>query len=225
MSIVLDASDLAVAPIDQTSAQQIAQAYLGKTLGVQASTNAGVRTRSTWRFLIQYQATDLNRPLVVGRLDVNAQTGEVTPLTPTEMGTLHGRLAILLADLRGIQPVDKNGYVTPSLAKRNVKGYLGQYISIFACPVEEPRWIAGDSPYWCVTVVLPQAEGSAPCQLGTIKVDAQTGKVIPLTNLQMAVMQRHVQNVSPRSPQRATMRILDKLPIPLLLYQPTIDPS
>lgn len=204
MQISLDTPDFVVVTVDQTSAQQIAQAYLGKTLGVQASTNAGVRTRSAWRFLIHYQVVDVKRPLVVGRLDVNAQTGEVTPLTPTEMGTLHGRLAILLADSRGIQPVDKNGYVTPSLAKRNVKGYLGQYVSIFACPVEEPQWIVGDPPYWCVTVVLPQADGSAPCQLDAIKVDAQTGQVIPLTNLQMAEIQRRTQDAYPRSPQTTT---------------------
>jgi len=204
MSIVLDAPDLASATIDQTSAQQIAQAYLGATFGLQSSTNSGVRTRSTWRFLIQYQVADLKRPLVVGRLDVNAQTGEVTPLTPAEVGALQERITILRADLRGIQSVDQNGYIASSLAKRNVKGYLGHYVSIFARPTGEPQWIAGEPPYWRVTVILPQPDCSAPCPLGSINVNAHTGEVIPLTNLQLIAMQRRTQDASPRFPCTAT---------------------
>jgi hypothetical protein len=204
MQNVLAIVDAVTAPITQTDAQQTAQAYLCQRFGSAFHPNRGVWTQRTWRFLIHYQTTNEPRPLVVGRLDVDAETGQVIPLTAHEIGLLQERLAILLMDLHGAPAQDRAGNIHPAVARRNVKGYLGQYISIFAQPAAAVHWSAGDPPTWRVPVIWSQPGGSPPCTLGTILVNAQTGAVIPLTEQQQQAMQRCIQDAAPCSPHPAT---------------------
>lgn len=186
--------------INQSRARQIADTYLVETFGQYFSANHGVFTQSVWRFLIQCQMPTMPRLVVVGRLDINAQSGEPVPLTASDIVLIQQRRTLWAADLDGEVPVDASGYILPYLAKRNVKAYLGRHVSIFAQPADEPQWIAEEPPYWRVSVLFRQNNAALPLSLGYIDVDAITGTVVPLTALQLQAMQRRVQNASVDSP-------------------------
>jgi hypothetical protein len=189
--------------VDQTTAEQVATQYIAKVLGEAYGIYACRRLPDYWWMQLGCQQPAQARPLVVGSLRVNPQTGQVFPLTTNEIQDIHERTQVLAAYRRQEVARDADGLILPYQAKIRVNGYLSKYVAFFAGAEGRPQWIAGNPPLWRVVTVLRLREQGTVCELGVIDVNAQTGEVMSLPTEQLQTMQRrahHAAKSSERSP-------------------------
>jgi hypothetical protein len=191
------------ASVDQVIAEDAANTYLCQVLGPEYNVNNAMRVAETWRFLIQCQWPSLDRPVVAGTVTVNAQTGEVIPLSEDDVQDTRERAALRAAKERGELPLDESGYILPYLAKVRVNGYMSSDVVFFASAEGRPTWIAGDPPRWRVTTTLYLPGQGKVCELGAVDVNAQTGEVIPLTKAQTKALQRKAHDAAVRTQRLA----------------------
>ena len=187
-----------------------ASIYVRRTLGPEYSIHSGVAVHSGWRFLIQRESPTVDRPVIVGRVDVvvdaTPERNVIIPLDAHDIQTIRERAEILMSDLRGELPLDGNGYIVPQLAVRNVKAYLAERISLFVQPAEKPMWRGDPPPHWQVSTSL-QLPNTTTIPLDPISVNAQTGTVVPLTDKQLHALQRRITDATAHPAQSATAAI------------------
>ena len=70
--------------------------------------------------------------------------------------------------------------VSLDTARRRANGYLGMHVGLLL-GTSEPQLIVGEHPFWKLSVNLNLPSIGYVSQVGTMKVDATTGKVIPLS--------------------------------------------
>ena len=70
--------------------------------------------------------------------------------------------------------------LSPDVACRRANGYLGMNVGVLL-GASDPRLLMSDKPLWQLSVNLHLPSIGYAGQVGTIKVDATTGKVIPLS--------------------------------------------
>ncbi|MCB0153392.1 MAG: hypothetical protein KDF65_01255 [Anaerolineae bacterium] len=78
--------------------------------------------------------------------------------------------------------------VSPTVARRKANGFLAGYISMMVS-AEQPTLRLSDTPFWQVPAVLTLPGLGETAVVGTIKVDAQSGNIIPLSPPQIKQMQ------------------------------------
>lgn len=78
--------------------------------------------------------------------------------------------------------------VSPDTARRRANGYLGMHVGLLL-GASEPQLIVGDKPFWKLLVNLHLPSIGCVGQVGTVKVDAITGEVIPLTPKTIQLLQ------------------------------------
>jgi hypothetical protein len=176
--------------ISQIDAQQAAHEYLLRHVA------SGLETVSpflipdehpTWRMLVWLQGRELSA--TVGRIDVDAQTGQVIPLTAEQVEDMRDRLKEHTGEAKGI--------VRPR-AQINANGYLSDQVALSA-KADRPIFIAGNRPLWRATVYLRLRGHGRVCDLGVIDVDAQTGEVMPLSKKQLQAMRKRVHDAAERT--------------------------
>ena len=70
--------------------------------------------------------------------------------------------------------------VSPDTARRRASGYLGMHVGLLL-GASDPQLMLGDRPAWKLSVNLHLPNCGYVGRVGTIKVDAITGAVIPLS--------------------------------------------
>jgi hypothetical protein len=190
MQTTMDSPATIPAAVSQTNAQHAADTYLLTTVAPTLETTSPILmpgTQPTWRMLVRLCQWE---PMAtVGTIDVDAQTGEVMPLTVEQVEDMRDRLKAHTGEAKGI--------VRPA-AQMRANGYLSNYVSLFA-KADRPVWVAGDPPVWRATAFLRLRGQGRVCELGTIDVDAQTGEVLPLSHQQLQVMRKHAQDAAART--------------------------
>lgn len=136
-----------------------------------------VSQRTIWRFFILCA----HGPLYP--LKVDAQSGEVIPLSATEIRVIREKAAIYAARKQGVLPLNEQGYVLGEYARKRADRYLGDQIGMYF-DAADPVFVPGDSPRWQVTIVFKRYY-LGPFTLGVMDVDAKTGEPIPLTKTQL----------------------------------------
>jgi hypothetical protein len=184
------------AGVDQATAEQIATHYIAQTLGEGYGVHALKRLPDYWLVQLCCHVPTLARPMVVGRLRVQAQTGNLFPLTEDEIQEIQERTAVMAAYRRQEVARDAQGFILPYQAKIRVNGYLAKYVTFFASATGRPQWIAGSPPCWRVTTTLCMGDQDSGCELSAIDVNAQTGEIIPLTNQQIQTLQRRAHHAA-----------------------------
>lgn len=171
--------------ISQVDAQQAADDYLLIHIA------AGIETASpilvpgaspTWRMLVRLR--DREPIATVGTIDVDAQTGQVISLTAEQIEDMRDRFNEHTGEATGI--------LRPT-AQITANGYLTNYVSLFA-KADRPVFVDGECPVWRATVFLRLRGHGRVSDLGAIDVDAQTGQVIPLTDVQLQTMRKRAQD-------------------------------
>ena len=137
--------------------------------------------REIWQFIIRGAQAPLDA------IYIDAQTGEVIPLSEDQVRIVRERAAIAEAKTRDVLPVDEHGYVPAEYARRKANGYLSREVSLF-CSATDGVFIPLAHPIWQFVIRFGLPRLGELGILGTFDVDACSGKVIPLTNQQIKRM-------------------------------------
>ena len=151
--------------------------------------------RTIWRFFICCTYGPLRA------IDVDAQTGQVIPLTDDEIRVVREKAAILAARHHGVLPVNEQGYVIGEYARRQAESYLGNQLGMYFNGAD-PVFVSGDPPRWQVTIVFKRYR-TGPFTLGVMDVDAQTGEPISLSKRQLNHIRERVHALVASHPQTA----------------------
>lgn len=172
-------------PHVQSSAEQ----YLREVLGSDYRVNNGFLGNGHWYFRILYQWANLPQGIGVGKLVLNAETGAVIPLTQAQLEDIRAQAIEHCREATG---------VSGPTARRNIQGYLTNYVSLFA-EADRPVYHDGNPPCWRATIFLRLRGQGRVCDLGTLAVNACTGEVMPPDNEQLQQMRDGVKNATGRA--------------------------
>ncbi len=87
--------------------------------------------------------------------------------------------------------------VTPGLARQRGNGYLAREVALFVI-AGEPLLILGEHPRWEIPALLRLRGLGDVVQVGMIDVDAQTGKVRPLSKEEIRTVREHARALADR---------------------------
>jgi hypothetical protein len=95
--------------------------------------------------------------------------------------------------------------ISPDLARRRTNGYLAREVAMFLI-AGEPMLILGDHPYWRLPIILRLRGFGKLAEVGVVDVDAQTGKVRPLSEDEIETIRERAHDIAARlapSPETA----------------------
>ncbi len=134
---------------------------------------------SVWFCFIQYAVGDLIRPVIAGRIQIDARTGDLIPLTDEEILQIQERACILAERQRGNQlAFGSDGFILPYQAMIKAGVYASDQIAFFAGAAGRPTFAAGDPPVWRVAIALHLRNRGKVADLGSVDVNALTGEVL-----------------------------------------------
>lgn len=87
--------------------------------------------------------------------------------------------------------------IPPELARRRANGYFTQNVAMFIIP-GEPVLVLGEYPVWRMPAVLRLRGFGIVATVGTIDVDARTGKTLPLSEAEIEAMQNRADEIATR---------------------------
>ncbi len=87
--------------------------------------------------------------------------------------------------------------VAPEVARRCANGYLGLNVAM-SILASEPALILGDLPVWRMSANLHLPDFGFVVTVGSIEVDALTGKILPLSPEQITAMQDRADVIATR---------------------------
>ena len=87
--------------------------------------------------------------------------------------------------------------VSPLQAQRRANCYLAREIALFVI-AGEPMLILDDQPRWQLPAILRLRGYGNLAEVGLIEVDARTGQVKPLTQVEIRVMREHAREITAR---------------------------
>ncbi len=132
---------------------------------------------------------------MVDTFQVDSLSGRVVPLSLAEIKDIQERAMILVAHHRQELARDNRGYILSSHAKVKVTGYVAEQIAFFAPAEDQPQWVKGALPLWCVATTLRLRGQGRVCDLGFVDVNALTGDVTALSEEEIINRQKR-----PRTP-------------------------
>jgi hypothetical protein len=187
MQATLEVPTVGTSTVSQSEAQRAASVYVTAHIDPAFAAVSGEQYdsqrlgRAVWRFIIRCQHGPLDG------IQVDAQTGEVIPLSDEQVRIVRERAVIAEARARGELPVDEHGYVLSEYARRKANGYLSMDISLF-CSASDGVFIPLERPIWQFAIRFGMPRFGELGLLGTLDVDAQTGEPVALTNKQIRQM-------------------------------------
>jgi hypothetical protein len=192
-------------PFVRTSSdlRQLATRYISEHVGgaFTVSTFKLQHDQKRWWALIQYQAPGHCRPIGVGRLEVDAQTGQVIPLQHEEINMIAEKAALLEAKQPTVAPVNAEGYVLGEYARKQASRYLWDHLSMHF-GAAAPHFLPDDPPQWQLTIVFSMYP-LGPFSVGMMKVAAETGEPVPLTQAEIKQLKERVYAIVGSRPSPA----------------------
>lgn len=181
--------------VSEATAQRSVKAYLTTILGPEYRPTNGFYGQAHWYFLIQCHCAALKRPWGVGKITVDATTGEVIALDAEQIRDIREASAMQIAQAQGCIARDERGYLLRREAAANATQWLGENLTMhFSASDGLLLFLGGRSPdvVWRFSIRfrLPATGEIKPP--GVIEVDAVAGKVTPLNHQQIQTIQEHV---------------------------------
>jgi hypothetical protein len=93
--------------------------------------------------------------------------------------------------------------VSPDAARRKVNSYLATYVSM-SLLAGKPALVLDDSPIWRIPMEMQLDNNGHVATFGTVDVDAQTRKIVPLTSDQIRTIQEQLNELLARLTPAAT---------------------
>ncbi len=189
--------------VSETDAYAAASAYVVNHLNPSFGMGKGSHYyhkplgKAIWQFILCVGKTPLDA------LYVDAQSGEVIPLTEDAIRKLHERAAIAIAKAQGKVTVDARGYILAEHARRKTNGYLSREVSLF-CGATDGLLIPLEQAIWQFAIRFKLPQHGELGILGTIDVDARSGEVIPLSPQQIEQMKVRANAIVEFQTQPAT---------------------
>jgi len=87
--------------------------------------------------------------------------------------------------------------VAPDVARRRANGYFTRNVAMFITP-GEPVLILGERPVWRMPAILRLRQVGEVAVIGSIDVDAKTGRVIPFSEDQITCIQARANDIATR---------------------------
>jgi hypothetical protein len=179
------------APIREATARQRASRYLTQTLGAPYGLGAGFMRHGRWVFPVMSEQHTAHPAPMVGVLEVDAQSGQLEPLSAAQIADMQEAGAVQAAQARGELARNEQGYVLRSHARIKASVWISDRVDL-KVGASGGAWIPFDNPIWRFSISLHQ-EGEDLEPLGTIDVDATSGRVHPLTTEQIQAIQESVR--------------------------------
>jgi hypothetical protein len=184
-----------LAVTNPTDVLELAHHYVTTQLGDQfvISKPRLLPAKPIWWMLIQYQTAGEPRPIGVGQIQVDAHTGQVIPLSETELAVIGEKAALLEARQQGDLPVDAAGHVLGEYARKQASRYLWAQLGMYY-RASDPVFLPGEPPMWQVTIVFKMYE-LGPYPLGPMKVNGRSGEPVPLSATEIAKLRDRVHAI------------------------------
>ena len=185
--------------VSETEAFEVANLYVKTNIGEEYDV---VRPHAfpdsvQWSFYVERRFPDLMAPVTVGRVWVNAHSNEVIPMSDDEIWDVQERALVRAEHKRGHQVAfGSEGLILPYQAKIAVNGYMSDYVAFYSGAEGQPEFIQGKPPFWRVATALRLREYGRVTGLGTILVNALTGRVFPLTAQEIEARQKQAKNAA-----------------------------
>lgn len=87
--------------------------------------------------------------------------------------------------------------ISPTLARQRASGYLAREVALFVT-AGEPLLILDEQPRWQAPVILRLRGYGNLAEVGQIEVDARTGQVTPLTEVEIAQIRKQAHDIAAR---------------------------
>lgn len=84
--------------------------------------------------------------------------------------------------------------VSPNIARRRANGYLGMHVGLLL-GTSDPQLLLGEHPAWKLSVNLHLPGRGYVGRVGTMKVDAITGEVMPLAAAEIQQIQEQAHDL------------------------------
>jgi hypothetical protein len=173
-------------------AQDAANVYLGNVLGAGYGATNGFYGNDYWYFLIRYRGVDGECTSGVGKIAVNAITGEITALTDEQLRDVREFSAVQAAQGRGELARDEQGYVLRYQTQMKASQWLSDNLTMHFSATDG-QFESFDHPFWQFAIRFRLPRVGEIKALGLIDVDALTGKVTPLSRQQSKTIQERVR--------------------------------
>lgn len=87
--------------------------------------------------------------------------------------------------------------ISPTLARQRASGYLAREVALFVT-AGEPLLILDEQPRWQAPIILRLRGYGNLAEVGQIEVDARTGQVTPLTEVEIAQIRKLAHDIAAR---------------------------
>lgn len=135
------------------------------------------KAHDTWLLMIRCAEGSLHT------LEVEAQTGQVVPLTQAQICLVRQRATMAAARRSHTLPRDEDGYILAEYARQRANWYLDANLSMFFYAAE-PQFVPGVTPTWQMTILF-QMYDVGPFNIGTMHVNACTGEPVALPDAEL----------------------------------------
>lgn len=185
-----------VGTLDQADAQCLADKFVMDRLGPNfyAYDPQWMEQNRSWSFFIQCRFPDLDRPIVAGRLHVDAEAGHICGMDEDELLTIQECAQIQAQRQRGHRlAYNAEGLILPYHAQIKAGVYVSDEIAFFAGAEGRPVLIDSEPSVWRVATVLRLRNRGIVIPLGPVDVNAVTGEVIPLPSHELQTRRKRVE--------------------------------
>jgi hypothetical protein len=193
--------------VAEMDAQRVAGAYVKAMIGesFEVVRPSFFAEEGVWSFFIEQRFSDLDAPVTAGRISVNAQTGTVIPLSDDRIRDTQQCALVRAEHQRGHRMArGADGLVLPYQAKVKVNSYVSDTVAFFAGAKGHPLFVSGRPPIWRVETALHLPGYGTVSNLGTVDVNAISGKVVPLTDAEIKARQEKAHHAALRAKRAAT---------------------
>jgi len=180
MEITINATAGSTPMVNEIEAKRVAGTYVITQIApaLFVSDRASYhKAHDTWLLMICCAEGSLHT------LEVEAQTGQVVPLTQEQICLVRQRAAIAASRRSHTLPRDEDGYVLAEYARQRANWYLDANLSMFFYAAE-PLFVPGKTPTWQMTILF-QMYDVGPFTMGAIRVNACTGEPVALPDAEL----------------------------------------
>lgn len=171
-------------------ARRSVDTYLIETLGREYRSSHLQKMGSHWSFIVCYDCGDLPQPCPVGRVIVDAKTGDLTLPTEEQVREISECAAWQIAHHHGQLARDGDNYLLRHQARRLATQWLDANLSM-NFSASGGLFIPLGSPIWQFSISFDLGDMHIH-PLGVLDVDAISGTIEPLTNDQLNRLQERV---------------------------------
>ncbi len=183
-----------LAGVSEAEARQTAELYLADKFSNKYRATNGFYGNGHWYFLVRVYNAAGELGNAVGKIQVDAVSGNVIALTNEQSETIQAISHLLTAETKQEIARDEQGYVLRQYAQGVATRWLSDHLTMHFSATDA-LFVPLDPPLWQLSIRfrLPQTGEIKP--LGVLDVNALTGEVAPLSRKQIRTIQERVHAI------------------------------